>query len=179
MPTALIMRPEQCPSIEDESSFEEAVVNYLENDPIIREIKAMKRRMDVLYDQSLNEEVRIEESQPFAGQSWAPPMDVWETDDLWVLSADLPGVRDENLTVQVSDGVLNISGNRVLPELPAHATVQASERQSGRFQRSFGLPRDARQDRVEAELAGGVLTIRVQRKAGEPGISRKIPVQSE
>ena len=154
-------------------------MTYLENDPIIREIKAMKRRMDVLYDQSLNEEVQIEQSSPFADRSWTPHMDVWATDDLWVLSADLPGVRDEDLTVQVSDGVLKISGNRALPELPAHATVQASERQCGRFQRSFGLPRDARQDRVEAELAGGVLTIRVQRKAGESGISRKIPVQSE
>jgi HSP20 family protein len=155
------------------------MVTYSENDPIIREIKAMKRRMDVLYDQSLSEETSREEPSPFSDLSWVPHMDVWETDDVWVLSADLPGVRDEDLSVQVRDGHLTISGNRALPDIPAHAVVQASERQSGRLRRSFELPKDARPDHIEAELKAGVLTVRVRRQAGEPRIVRKIPVQSE
>jgi HSP20 family protein len=154
-------------------------VTHLDNNPIIREIKAMKRRMDVLYDQSLKEEAQVEKSSVPADLSWSPHTDVWETEDLWVLSADLPGVRGEDLTVQTSDGVLSISGLRTLPDLPDRAAVQLSERKGGPFQRSFGLPADARQDRVEAELKSGILTVRVQRKTGDSGMSRKITVRSE
>ncbi len=160
-------------------SLWEVVVAFSENDPIIQELKAMKRRMDVLYDQSVNDEEPVEELSSLGEQGWVPPMDVWETDAMWVLLADLPGVQDENLSVQVNDGFLNISGRRAIAAPPAPAAAHVSERPCGRFQRSFALPKDARQDHIEAELKGGVLTIKVERKSGESATVRKIPIQSE
>lgn len=139
----------------------------------------MKRRMDVLYDQSVNDEEPVEGLKSFGEQEWMPPIDIWETEAMWVLSADLPGVQDENLNVHVNDGLLNISGNRAIAAPPARAATHFSERPCGRFHRSFALPKDARQDQIEAELKGGVLTIKVQRKPGESATVRKIPIQSE
>lgn len=154
-------------------------MTHSEGDPIIQELRAMKQRMDVLFDESLNEERPHPEAPSFEDRTWHPPMDVWETDGTWVVTVDLPGVRDEDLVLQVGHGVLIISGTRTLPSYPSHAAVHASERQFGSFERSFELPKDARHDHIEAELKGGVLTVKVQRREGDSRIARKIPVQSE
>lgn len=148
-------------------------------DPIIQELKAMKQRMDVLFDASLTDEAPDEKSLVVKQENWSPPMDVWETRDEWLLEADLPGVSNESLSILVADGVLTISGSRSSTPFPPHAEVHASERCRGLFERSFPLPKDAARDQIFAELKRGVLTVRAPRVAGGCATSRKITVQSE
>jgi HSP20 family protein len=148
-------------------------------DPIIQELKAMKQRMDVLFDETLNDEASDEDDSGAVKENWSPSMDVWETQDEWLLQADLPGVPDESLRIEVADGVLTISGSRRSKEFPPHAAVHASERPCGSFERSFLLPTDAHQDRIHAELKRGILTVRASRVVGGSETSRKIAVQPE
>ncbi len=154
-------------------------MTHSQSDPIIEELKAMKQRMDVLFDETLIEE------QPHGGPStthkalnWGPPMDVWETSDMWVLEADLPGVGDEDVSVQVSVGALTLSGVRNPADYPNQSEIHVSERPRGAFHRSFALPQDARHDCIEARFESGVLTVKVPRKPGTPGVSRRVPVRS-
>ncbi|MCU0587879.1 MAG: Hsp20/alpha crystallin family protein [Syntrophobacteraceae bacterium] len=149
------------------------------SDPIIEELKAMKQRMDVLFHETLAEAVAQPEPSPAEQQMWNPLMDCWEGSDLWVLHADLPGVGPDQVSLEVTDGMLRISGIRKLPAHPAHSNVHAAERPGGAFERAVLMPRDARYDSIEAELRGGVLTIRIQKQPGAPVVSRRIPVLSE
>ncbi len=146
---------------------------------IVEELKAMKQRMDVLFDETVFESAAARETAPIPAEThWNPPMDVWETPEEWVLKADLPGLRDQDVAVQVTDGTLTVSGSRHVPEYPVHSEVHVSERPHGTFDRSFALPRDAREDCIEARFEAGVLTVTVQRKRAEGGFSRKIPVRA-
>lgn len=157
----------------------EESVTYSQSDPIIEELKAMKQRMDVLFDETLLQERPHEGPSTRKTLEWGPSMDVWETSDMWVLEADLPGVRDEDVSVQVRDGALTISGVRSPADHPAQSQIHVSERPRGAFHRSFVLPRNAVHDCIEARFESGVLTVKVPRKPGIPQASRKVPVRSE
>ena len=90
---------------------------------------------------------------------WLPSADVDETDDEIVITLDVPGCHPENLRAEVVDDQLVIAGERT----QANDAVRrfASERWSGRFARSFALPRSLRADEVAADYTDGVLTLRV------------------
>jgi HSP20 family protein len=89
---------------------------------------------------------------------WTPPVDLHETADAYVLTAELPGLSQDNLHIHAHDGRLTISGMR--RERPAaceqHHRV---ERGHGSFSRTFVLPVPIEADRITAELRDGVLTV--------------------
>lgn len=153
-------------------------MNPSESDTIVEELKAMKQRMDVLFDETLFDMNNTVEASTRAERLWQPPMDVWETSAEWVLKADLPGLLDEDVAVHVSDGILTVSGVRRPTEYPLPSEVHVAERPQGAFRRSFPLPQDACADRIEAQFKGGVLTVTVQRRREPAEVSRKIPVRS-
>jgi HSP20 family protein len=154
-------------------------VEHPECDTIIQELKAMKQRMDVLFHESLEKKAVRQDALEVGGASWSPAFDVYESRDAWFLAADLPGVPDDDLCIEVSDGVLRLSGKRSLTTAPHFASVHISERRSGSFRRSFVLPADAHHDQIEAELKRGVLTVKVPRMVGTSSIARKVPVRLE
>jgi len=96
-----------------------------------------------------------------ATRRWMPPMDLVETGDHYVLRADLPGLSDEDVNVQLEDNVLTISGERKAE----HETVQEGyyrlERAAGEFSRSLALPDGTNPDGVQAHFDRGVLEVRI------------------
>jgi HSP20 family protein len=92
---------------------------------------------------------------------WLPPMDLVETPDHYVLRADLPGLSDGDVNIQLEDNVLTISGERK----PEHEDQQEGyyrlERAFGTFARSLTLPDGVDPDGVQAHFDRGVLQIRV------------------
>src|SRR5947209_19625670 len=87
---------------------------------------------------------------------WNPPFDVTEDADQILLEADLPGVPQEKLDIQVVDGVLTVKGERKLSrESGRH------ERVSGVFERSFKLPNTVDTESISASTKDGVLTLRL------------------
>lgn len=96
---------------------------------------------------------------------FAPTFEVKETTDAFVIKADLPGVLEAHLDINVHHGVLSVAGHRDAEERKDGETFALYERQYGSFSRNFALPETADGDRIEAALANGVLTLSIPKKA--------------
>lgn len=104
-------------------------------------------------------------------QRWSPTSDVVETDDAIVITAELPGVKDEDVEITVQNGVLRISGERRLEHEVRDDRYCRLERSYGGFERSFTLPPGVSEDDITAGVAYGVLKITVPKpKAPEPKV---------
>jgi len=112
---------------------------------------------------------------PFERQSrfLKPAIDIDETTDEYIVSADLPGVKKEDVSIECTGNQLTISAERKY-ESVAGRKSERQERYYGSFQRSFALPSGADADQVEASFEGGVLTVRIPK--GEQARSRKIEI---
>jgi HSP20 family protein len=103
----------------------------------------------------------------------APEFRTKNTDNTYELSIDLPGVPENEVKLQIHNGVLTISGARKL-EVPAGYQVQRRERRGYEFSRSFTLPKDADGEQVTAAIKNGVLNVVVSKRAEVK--PRQIPV---
>jgi HSP20 family protein len=92
---------------------------------------------------------------------WIPPMDLTETDDQFVLRADLPGLDENDVEIEIKDGVLTISGERETEHEERKEGFHRVERASGRFLRSLDLPDGIDAGAVTAEFDRGVLEVRI------------------
>lgn len=90
------------------------------------------------------------------------PLDVRETDDEYLVMVDLPGVKPDDVTIEVNDAVLTVSGSRVPVET---GELQLSERPYGSFVRSLTLPKGVDSDKIMADFRGGVLELRIPKPA--------------
>lgn len=97
--------------------------------------------------------------------AFAPAFEVKETNDSFVLRADVPGVDEKDLDIAVHNGVLTVSGSRAAEERREGETYALYERQYGSFSRSFALPDMADGERIEASLKNGVLSLSIAKKA--------------
>jgi HSP20 family protein len=106
--------------------------------------------------------------------TFMPTFNVVEREDGYHISADIPGVRDEDVDVTVQDGYLVVSGNRNQEQRKEGDNYYVYERRYGNFSRAFQLPDNANVDSVEASLKDGVLEIRIaKRESAKP---RKVPL---
>jgi HSP20 family protein len=92
---------------------------------------------------------------------WIPPVDLVEEGDHYVLRADLPGVKEGDVNVEVEDGVLTVSGQRKSEHEQRTQGYHRIERASGAFRRSLTLPKGVDADSVEARFDNGVLDVRI------------------
>ena len=98
-----------------------------------------------------------------SGRRWIPAMDLVETDDSLVLRADLPGVNEEDVAIEIQDGVLTVSGERRADHEQKGEGFHRVERAFGRFSRSLALPQGTNPDRIDATFDHGVLEVRVSK----------------
>jgi HSP20 family protein len=104
-----------------------------------------------------------------AEQRWAPPLDVWETEDELVYAFDLPGIPEENISIEFEDGSLTVSAERERTEEVSKDRFYRFERRYGSFTRSIGLPQGVTEKDIRAEHKDGVLELHVKKpKAPEP-----------
>ena len=110
-----------------------------------------------------------------ADMPWVPLADLSETDDAYVVNVDLPGVRKDQVDVQLQDRELVISGEVAEPEDGnGHRRRHRSSRRTGQFELRTYLPGDVNADAVTAQLSDGVLTVTVPKsEAAKP---RKIEI---
>jgi HSP20 family protein len=90
--------------------------------------------------------------------AFTPPVDVHETEEEYLVKIDLPGVRSEDVNVEVNENVLSISGSRVAEET---GQAQLVERPYGTFVRTLTLPQGVDDDSIEAGYNDGVLELRI------------------
>ena len=101
---------------------------------------------------------------------WIPPIDVHETADDYIITAELPGLSRDDIHIQVHEGRVQISGERREHDFPCEQYHRV-ERGHGSFSRTFDLPLPVQNDHVSADLRDGVLTI-VCPKVKEGGAQR-------
>jgi HSP20 family protein len=92
---------------------------------------------------------------------WTPPVDVYEDDEVILLRADLPGVKMEEIKIDLTSDSLTLSGNRVPTENSDGEKFVRSERRFGPFQRSFAIGLPIQIENVTANYKDGVLEIRL------------------
>src|SRR5689334_19670367 len=94
-------------------------------------------------------------------QRWAPAMDLVEAEDHFVLKADLPGLGEDDVAIEVQDNVLTVSGERKTEHERKEKGFYRLERSFGRFSRSLTLPEGVDADRISASFDKGVLAISI------------------
>ena len=92
---------------------------------------------------------------------WHPAMDLVETEDHFVLRADLPGLSEKDVKIEVEDNVLTVSGERRSEHETKQEGFHRVERAFGAFSRSLTLPRGVNAEAVEASFDNGVLEVRI------------------
>lgn len=102
-----------------------------------------------------------ENGQDAAG-SWLPAVDIQETDEAFVVSADLPGLSKDDIEISLDDGVLTLAGERKFSNEEGDGkSFRRIERSYGAFRRSFTLPQGVDFDKVNATFANGELHLTV------------------
>jgi HSP20 family protein len=96
--------------------------------------------------------------------AFSPSFDVKETKEGFVFRADVPGVKDADLDVRLTQNRLSISGKRESEKEEKGDTFYTSERSYGSFTRAFTLPQGVDADKIKAELKEGVLTLMIPKK---------------
>ena len=108
---------------------------------------------------------------------WSPSVDIAETDKEYTVKADLAGVKKEDLRINVENGVLTVSGERKFEKEDKDQKHHRVERSYGSFTRSFALPDDVLQDKIEAECKDGVVHVRLPKTDIKKAASTEIKVK--
>jgi HSP20 family protein len=96
-------------------------------------------------------------------RSWIPAMDVAENENEYVLTADLPGLSEGDVNVELDDNVLRISGERKSEHEERNSGYHRVERAFGRFSRTLTLPEGVSADGIQANFDNGVLEVHIQK----------------
>ena len=125
------------------------------------------RDVDDVFDRFVAETLRRWPRQTAEGQAtldWAPAADVSETEAEYLIKADLPEVRKEDVSITVQDGVLTLSGERRQEVRADNEKVHRVERAYGSFARRFALPENADEQSIRAESRDGVILIHIPKQ---------------
>lgn len=138
------------------------------------------REVDRLFDAFFGGESQA------ASRRWMPPMDLVEAEDHFVLKADLPGLDENEVSIEVQDGTLSISGERRAEHESKERGWYRIERSFGGFNRSLTLPEGVDPGSITAQFDRGVLSLRIPKpeerkprrveiKAGDAGANGDTP----
>jgi HSP20 family protein len=125
----------------------------------LRELSTIQSEMNRLFNTVF--EAPGQAGNGSAMRRWMPAMDLIETGEHFVLRADLPGLAEEDVTIEVEDRVLTVSGERTAEHQASEEGYHRVERAFGSFSRSLTLPEGVDADAVAANFDRGVLEIRI------------------
>lgn len=111
------------------------------------------------------------------GVEWAPTVDISETDTEYMLKAQLPAVKKEDVHVTFDDGMLTISGERKQEKEEKGEKYHRIESLHGSFSRSFSLPDAIDAGAIRAEGKDGVITVHVPKSKAEPRKTQEIKIR--
>lgn len=105
---------------------------------------------------------------------WGPDIDLVDSNGEMILTAELPGLKKEDVEITVVDGVLTFRGEKTKESAQEGSNYRISERHYGAFERSFTLPRSVNVDAIKADFKDGVLTVRFPKVEEAKGRQIKI-----
>jgi HSP20 family protein len=136
------------------------------------ELNSLQTEMNRLFTSLFDSPTR-----PAAGETarrWTPAMDLIESGEHYVLHADLPGVSEQDINIELDAGVLRISGERRAARSDQQGGYRRIERSYGSFARSLTLPDGVNPDAVAASFERGVLEVRIPKP--EQAKPRKVSI---
>jgi HSP20 family protein len=141
-------------------------------DPL-QELLALKDRMNKIIENAMS---RSRYGGAADAGTWAPAVDIYETPEFVVVSAELPGLSASEIDIKLVDNTLSLKGERKLEKGIQQENYHRIERSYGVFQRSFPLPPGVKASEALAEYKLGILHIRIpkSREAGESAVRIKI-----
>jgi HSP20 family protein len=101
------------------------------------------------------------------GEEWSPQLDIYETEQEFILVVDLPGVEEHEVSVTVENGDLVLQGQRTIEQVGIDHTCYYRERRSGRFVRRLRLPAAVDRDHMGAEFRDGILRVTLPKRPRE------------
>ena len=110
--------------------------------------------------------------------TWAPPVDIYETENELVLKADLPDLEEKDIDVRVENNLLTIRGERKFEKDVNEDNYLRVERAYGPFTRSFSLPNTVNSESVQAEYHNGVLSLHLAKREESKPKQIKITVSA-
>ena len=121
-------------------------------------VNRIQSRINELFEDALG---RTRAQQSAAAGVWYPPVDILESKDSYLIRAELPGMRNEDLKTEVNEGILTLSGERKLEEPASGVEYHRVERVTGKFSRLFHVPQTVNPDGIKATYKDGILEVQV------------------
>jgi HSP20 family protein len=142
---------------------------------------SFRREMDRLFDDFLApaESRSFAAAGPRAGAMLWPSVDVRETDQAYVVTAELPGLEQKDIELNLRDNVLTVSGEKRQEKSDGDNGRSYIERTYGRFERVIPLAADVDADRVEATFKNGILTVTVPKNAQAQDKAKRIEIRPQ
>jgi len=127
-----------------------------------RELDDLSTRLNTWFGQPMR---RAADENGASFSDWVPALDVEESDAEYLIKADRPAMKKNDLRIHIEDGMLTLEGERKHEKEETKKKYHRVERSYGRFMRRIGLPSDVDQQKVKAEFADGVLHVHLPKSA--------------
>jgi HSP20 family protein len=147
-------------------------MNLIHWDPY-RDLRTAQDRMSRILAST---PARGERDEELSLGAWIPPADIVEEKDKIVLTAELPGFKEDQVDIEVENGVLTLKGERQLEQRKEGKNYHRVERAYGQFVRSFTLPNNVDLDRIRADFSDGLLHVELPKR--EEAKPRQIKIQA-
>ena len=131
--------------------------------------------VDRLFSEFMGRSLRQMEEET-AACAWTPAVNILEREEGIVITADLPGLKAEDVEVTVEKSVLTLKGERILEEAAEGETYHRVERSYGSFERSFSIPESVDAKKIEARFVNGEMTVTLPKSAESKPRSVKVKV---
>ncbi len=126
-----------------------------------RDLITVREKMNHLFEEAV---ISRGEEKDLVSSSWTPTVDIFETENELVLSAEVPGINEKDIEIKIEDNTLTLRGERKFEKENKEENYHRIERAYGSFFRSFSLPLSINQDTIKAEHLNGVLKIVMPKK---------------
>jgi HSP20 family protein len=143
-------------------------MNLMRFDPY-REIASLQDRLNRVFGPT----ERRDESLA----AWAPPVDIAEEKDRILITAELPGFKESEISIQTENGMLTLSGERRFEKETSEKAYHRVERSYGQFVRSFSLPNNVDREKIRAHFTNGLLQVELPKR--EEAKARSIKISAE
>ncbi len=119
-------------------------------------VQRLSQEVDRLFDELIHRPWGFSRTSV---EEWSPQLDLYETDAAFILEADLPGVKKQEVSVAVEKGDLVLQGQRSFERVTTEGNFHCRERRAGRFVRRLRLPVSVNREQIRAEFRNGVLRV--------------------
>ena len=144
----------------------------------INDISNLSQRMDRMFEELMGRGLRRLAEDDRVRGSWSPAVNILERKDAIVITADLPGLKAEDVDVTVDNGVLTIRGERRLEEASEGETYHRVERVYGVFERTFTLPNSVDVNTIDAKFRNGEMVVTLPKREESKPRAVKVAVES-